>query len=147
MLCLSKLNIYTLFMRRSFSPSPHSNLNDKLLTVCVRSKKKDGLGSWTHSRGLNNACTYDEERQVTKPTSPLQSCRSRTEFWHSRSRSIAVTPDTMCRAFSKGVIFCIRERQLWSGNEDGEIRYVNDSSVTGTSALSPGVPRHISKLP
>ena len=44
-------------------------------------------------------CLYDEERQVTKPTFPLQSCRSRTEFLHSRSRSIAVAPDTMCRAF------------------------------------------------
>ena len=45
--------------------------------------------------------------------------------------------------FSKGIIFCIRERQLWSGNEDGEIRYVSGSSVAGTSALSPGVPRHM----
>ena len=37
-----------------------------------------------------------------------------------------------------------RERQLWSGNENGEIRYVSDSSVAGTSASSPGVPRHMS---
>ena len=29
---------------------------------------------------------YDEDRQVTKPTFPLQSCRSRTGFGHSRSR-------------------------------------------------------------
>jgi hypothetical protein len=43
--------------------------------------------------------TNEEERQVTKPTSPLQSCRLRTEFSHPRSRSIAVAPDTMCRAF------------------------------------------------
>ena len=42
---------------------------------------------------------YDKERQVTKPTSPLQRCRLRTEFLPSRSRSIAVAPDTMCRAF------------------------------------------------
>ena len=40
-----------------------------------------------------------------------------------------------------------RERQLWSGNEDGEIRYVSGSSVAGTSALSPGVPRHIAWEP
>ena len=33
---------------------------------------------------------FDEERQVTKPTSPLQSCRQRTGFRHSRSRSRAV---------------------------------------------------------
>ena len=39
-----------------------------------------------------------------------------------------------------------RERQLWSGNEDGEIRYVSGSSVAGTSALLPGVPRHFSPL-
>ena len=42
---------------------------------------------------------YDEERQVTKPTSTLQSCRLRIEFLHSRSRSITVGPDTICRAF------------------------------------------------
>ena len=36
-----------------------------------------------------------------------------------------------------------RERQLWSGNESVEIRYVSGSSVAGTSALSPGVPRQI----
>ena len=36
-----------------------------------------------------------------------------------------------------------RERQLWSGNESVEIRYVSGSSVAGTSASSPGVPRHI----
>ena len=41
--------------------------------------------------------TYDEERQVTKPTSPLQNCRSHTEFLHSRFRSRAVAPDTMSR--------------------------------------------------
>ena len=39
-----------------------------------------------------------------------------------------------------------RERQLWSGNESVEIRYVSGSSVAGTSASSPGVPRHISIL-
>ena len=36
-----------------------------------------------------------------------------------------------------------RERQLWSGNEIVEIRYVSGSSVAGTSASSPGVPRQI----
>ena len=36
-----------------------------------------------------------------------------------------------------------RERQLWSGNECVEIRYVNGSFAAGTSALSPGVPRHM----
>ena len=45
--------------------------------------------------------------------------------------------------FSKGIIFCIRERQLWSGNESVENRYVSGSFVAGTSASSPGVPRHL----
>ena len=36
-----------------------------------------------------------------------------------------------------------RERQLWIGNESIEIRYVSSSSVAGTSALSPGVPRQM----
>ena len=35
-----------------------------------------------------------------------------------------------------------RERQLWSGNESVEIRYVSGSFVAGTSASSPDVPRH-----
>ena len=35
------------------------------------------------------------------------------------------------------------ERQLWSGNECVEIRYVTGSFVAGTSASSPGVPRHM----
>ena len=39
-----------------------------------------------------------------------------------------------------------RERQLWSGNESVEIRYVNGSFVAGTSASSPGLPRHIHLL-
>ena len=36
-----------------------------------------------------------------------------------------------------------RERQLWSGNESVEIRYVSGSFVVGTSASSPGIPRQI----
>ena len=36
-----------------------------------------------------------------------------------------------------------RERQLWSGNESVEIRYVNGSFVAEMSALSPGLPRHM----
>ena len=36
-----------------------------------------------------------------------------------------------------------RERQLWSGNESVKIRYVSGSFVAGTSASSPGVPRHM----
>ena len=35
------------------------------------------------------------------------------------------------------------EQQLWRGNESVEIRYVNGSFVAGTSASSPGIPRHM----
>ena len=83
------------------------------------------------------------ERKVRTQNIPLQSCRARIGFRLSRSRSIAVAPDTICRHISKGIIFCIRERQLLSGSENVEIRYVNGSFVTETSASSPGVPRHI----
>ena len=40
-----------------------------------------------------------------------------------------------------------RQRQLWSGNESVKIRYVNGSFVAGTSASSPGVPRHLRVAP
>ena len=39
-----------------------------------------------------------------------------------------------------------RERQLWSGNESVEIWYVGGSSGAGTSASSPGVPRHMRRV-
>ena len=50
--------------------------------------------------------TNEEERQVTKPTSPLQSCRSRTDFWqfwfplHSCCSRYNVS-----RIFLKGLFF------------------------------------------
>ena len=87
--------------------------------------------------------SIDEERQVTKPTSPLQNCRSRAEFRHPRSRSKAVALGCKNNPFRKMRDTLYRERQLWSGNESVEIRYVSGSSVAGTSASSPGVPRHV----
>ena len=39
-----------------------------------------------------------------------------------------------------------RERQLWSGNESVKNRYVSGSFVAGTSASSPGAPRHLSNV-
>ena len=57
---------------------------------------------------------------------PLQSCRSRYDC---------------VIIFLKG-FFGIIERQLWSGDESVKIQYVNGSFVAGTSASSPGVPRH-----
>ena len=38
-----------------------------------------------------------------------------------------------------------RERQQWSGNESVKIRYVSDSFVAGTSALSPGITLHMQR--
>ena len=67
--------------------------------------------------------------RISAPSCPLQSC-------HSRYNSVVM--------FLQGLFFCIRERQLWSGNESVEIRYVNDSSVAETSATLPGVHRHMS---
>ena len=87
--------------------------------------------------------TYDEERQVTKPTSPLQSCRSRTGFRHSRSRSRAVARGCKNDPFRNYDDTLYRGQQLWSGNESVEIRYVSGSFVAGTSASSPGVLRHM----
>ena len=65
--------------------------------------------------------------QISTLSFPLQSCRSRYD----------------CIVIFLKIIFCIRERQLWSGNESVEIRYVNGSFVAGTSALSPDVPRQM----
>ena len=45
--------------------------------------------------------------------------------------------------FLKRNIFCIRERQLWSGNENVEIRYVNGRFVAETSDTLPGIPRQM----
>ena len=59
---------------------------------------------------------------------PLQSCRSRMQK-NNPFRNMTTELNL--------------ERQLWSGNENVEIRYVNSSSGAGTSASSPGVYRHI----
>ena len=83
--------------------------------------------------------TQGEETDVTAPELPftyrifntlvpLQSCRSRMQK-NNPFRNMTTELN--------------RERQLWSGNENVEIRYVNGSSGAGTSALSPGVYRHI----
>ena len=66
--------------------------------------------------------------RISKLSFPLQGC-------HSRYNCVVI--------FLKGLLFCIRERQLWSGgNESVEIRYVNGSFVAKTSATLPGVSRH-----
>ena len=83
--------------------------------------------------------TQGEETDVTAPELPftyrifntlvpLQSCRSRMQK-NNPFRNMTTELN--------------REQQLWSGNENVEIRYVNGSSGAGTSASSPGVYRHI----
>ena len=69
---------------------------------------------------------------------PATSCRSRTGFLHSRSHSRAVARECKNNPFRYMPTQLFWERQLWSGNESVEIRYVNGSFVAGTS---PGVPR------
>ena len=98
-----------------------------------------------HEKYVSLGYAYDEECQVTKPKSPLQSCRSRTGFRHSRSLS-----RTVARGRKKIItleiwrnIVSYRERQQWSGKEIVEIRYVHGSFIAGTSASSPGIPRHM----
>ena len=53
--------------------------------------------------------------------------------------------DAKNNPFRKMLDTLYRERKLWSGNENVKIRYVSDSFVAVTSALSPGVPRHMLK--
>ena len=78
--------------------------------------------------------TYDEERRVTKPTP------------RPRYKAVANVPnfDTLVPApelsltdpknnpFRKMRDTLYREQQLWSGNENVEIRYVSGSSEAGT---------------
>ena len=54
--------------------------------------------------------------------------------------SLADAKNNPCRNMT---IHLYRERQLWSGNQSVEIRYVNGSFIAGTSASSPGVPRQV----
>ena len=90
---------------------------------------------------LEKLRTFDEERQVTKPTYPLQSCRSRTGFRLSRSRSRAVDRD--CKKKDNPLIN--RTTYFIKNNTSGESRIPIRARqlCTGTSALSPGVPRQI----
>ena len=66
----------------------------------------------------------------------VQSCRSRTEFLHSRSRSRAVSRGCKNSPFRNMTTQLygdsIGERQLWSGNESVEFRYVNGSFLART---------------
>ena len=89
---------------------------------------------------------YDEECQVTKPTSPLQSAVHVPDFDTLVPAPELSLADAKNSPFRNMTTQLYRERQLWSRNESVEIRYVNGNFVTGTSASLPGVPRHISKV-
>ena len=68
--------------------------------------------------------------RISPSSFPLQSCR--LSLSDAKNNPFRIYDDTM-----------YRERQLRSGNESVEIRYMSDSSVAGTSASSHGVPRHM----
>ena len=70
---------------------------------------------------------------MTKPTFPLQSCLHVPDLDTLVPAPELSLPIQYCRHISKWIIVCIRERQLRSGNESVEIRYVNGSFVAGTS--------------
>ena len=73
---------------------------------------------------------------MTKPASPYKAAVHVTDF------------DTLVPAPELSLVDAKNNpfrnmMESWNGNESAEIRYVNGSSVAGTSASSPGVPRHI----
>ena len=116
------------------------------------------LDAFMLSYAFNNDSSHENYKTVW--SSQLYTYMTRNARWRSRRpryKAAVHVPDfdtlvpapelslpiQLCRHISKGIIFCIRERQLWSGNECVKIRYVNGSFVAGTSALTPGVPRHM----
>ena len=81
---------------------------------------------------------------MTKPTSPLYKAAAHVTNFDTLVPAPELSlSDAKNNPFRKMRDTLYRERQLWSGNESVKIRYVSDSFVAGTSALSPGVPRHI----
>ena len=82
---------------------------------------------------------------MAKPTSLLQSCRSRTEFFHPRSRSGAVAlGEKKIIPLEKCTTYCIGSDSYGAGTRVSKFgTYVSGSFVAGTSALSPGVPLHM----
>ena len=87
---------------------------------------------------------YDEERQVTKPTSPLKAAVHIPNFDTLVPAPELSLPIQLCRHISKGIIsLSASDSSGARKNESEEIRYVNGSFVAGTSVSSPGVPRHM----
>ena len=80
---------------------------------------------------------------MTKLKSPLQCAAYVPDFDTLVPAPELSLPIECVVIISEGIIFCIRERNLWSGNESVEIRYVGGSFVAGTLASSPGVTRHM----
>ena len=81
------------------------NINGEIFLVAIFflfmiPLKKEQI--YSTARIYRNIITNDGERQVTQPSSPLQSCRPCIGFRHSRSRSRAVVPDTKRLNIFKG---------------------------------------------
>ena len=83
--------------------------------------------------------TY-EERQVTMPTSRFKGAVHVTDFDTLIPAPELSLADARNNSFRNLTTQLYRERQLWSGDENVEIRYVIGSSVAGTLASSPSVP-------
>ena len=85
---------------------------------------------------------------MTEPTSPLQNCRSRTGFRHSRSHSTAVAPGTIVSSYFLSDYFLHPQATAMEQEREcrNPVRERHGSFVTGTSASLPGVPRHISYI-
>ena len=86
---------------------------------------------------------YDEERgdEADVPATKLQlTYRISTFLLGFQSCRSRVQKNNL---FKNMTTQMYRERQLWSGNESVEIRYVSGSFVARTSASSPGFPRHM----
>ena len=80
---------------------------------------------------------YDGERQVTKPSFPLQSCRS-------RYRAVVHVPNFYSSvAGTRAIEIRYVNDSSGAGTRAIEIRYVNGSYGAGKTALSPGVHRHM----
>ena len=84
---------------------------------------------------------YDEERQVTKPTSCCRAAAHVPNFDTLVPAPELSLVDAKNNPIRNMTSQLYRERQLWSRNERVKIRYVSGSFVAGTSASSPGVPR------
>ena len=74
----------------------HAKKNKFGIWLDAMSRSRENISIFFSKGILLKFSLNDEERQVTFP---LQSCHLRTGFWHSRSRSRAVTPDIIVSSY------------------------------------------------